>query len=68
MRSASSKPNAPKPRAKILKDSAGYFRFSIVAANGETVCQSEGYTSRYHAQRGVEALIAAVKGLPKKGK
>jgi uncharacterized protein YegP (UPF0339 family) len=51
-----------KPKIKIIRDVAGEFRFSVVAANGEIVCQSEAYTTRSAAKRGAQSLVAAVLG------
>jgi len=35
----------------IFEDVAGEFRWRLVAGNGEPVAASEGYTTRYSAER-----------------
>lgn len=49
-----------KAKVKFIKDTAGKFRFSVVAANGEIVCQSEGYETKANANRGFGDLAQAV--------
>ncbi|MFC1846503.1 DUF1508 domain-containing protein [Chloroflexota bacterium] len=47
-----------KPDAKfeIDKDTAGEFRFKLVALNGETIAVSEGYTNKDGALNGIESV------------
>lgn len=45
-----------RPRVTVFVDTAGEYRFRVVAANGETVSTSEGYTRRVDAVRGARAL------------
>jgi uncharacterized protein YegP (UPF0339 family) len=39
---------------EIYEDSAGAWRWRLVADNGEIVAQSESYPSKDHAQRGAD--------------
>jgi uncharacterized protein YegP (UPF0339 family) len=39
------------PKFVIFKDVAGEYRWRLVAGNGEIVAASEGYTSRFSAER-----------------
>lgn len=43
-----------QPAFEIFKSADGW-RFRLRAANGETVCQSEGYTTKRSAIRGAAA-------------
>jgi len=49
-----------EPNAKVYKDDAGEWRFRIVAANGEIVAVSEGYSRQTDAWRGLEAARRAL--------
>ncbi|MHA2059318.1 MAG: YegP family protein [Candidatus Ranarchaeia archaeon] len=40
----------------MYKDKAGEFRFNVVAANGETVASSEGYTSKAGCLNGIHSI------------
>jgi uncharacterized protein len=51
-------------RFEIYEDAAGEFRWRLVAANGEIVAQSEGYTRRGDAERGAEAARVAAREAP----
>lgn len=51
-----------KPRIEIFKDTAGQWRFRVRAGNGQIVAQSEGYTTKRGASKGVRALKRAVDG------
>lgn len=44
---------------EIFKDAADQWRWRLVAGNGETVAQSESYTTKEHAERGVKAAAGA---------
>lgn len=44
---------------EIFKDLADEYRWRLVAANGETIAQSEGYTQKHNAVSGVEAVRTA---------
>ena len=49
-------------RYEVFQDSAGGFRWRLVADNGEIVAQSESYPTKAHAARGVkDAQVAAAK-------
>lgn len=39
------------PYFKIFQDRAGEWRWTLYAGNGEPVATSEGYTTKYSAQR-----------------
>ena len=39
------------PRFQIYQDSAGYYRWRLIAGNGEIVAGSEGYSSKQNAIR-----------------
>lgn len=40
----------------IYQDKAGYFRWRLVASNGENVAASEAYTSKANAKRSAELV------------
>ena len=40
----------------IYKDRSGYYRWRLVAANGEKVAASEAYVSSYGAKRSAERV------------
>lgn len=44
---------------RIFQDSAGEWRWTLYADNGEAVAQSEGYVTKEGAQRGAEDASAA---------
>jgi len=48
-----------KPRIEVYRDAAGQWRYRVLAANGETIAASEGYTRRADAQRGARDLLLA---------
>ena len=48
-------------RFEIFEDSAGEYRWRLVAENGETVAQSEGYTQKHNASGGAEAVRTAAR-------
>jgi len=48
------------PRFEVFEDAAGEHRFRLVAANGEIVMASEGYTREADARRGVMTARALV--------
>jgi len=41
---------------EVYKDRAGEFRFRFKAPNGETMCASEGYTSKSSAVSAIESI------------
>ena len=45
-------------RARIFKDKAGEWRFTILARNGEPIATSEGYANRADAERTARLLEA----------
>lgn len=47
-----------KPRIEVYHAADGSWRYRVLAANGETLAASEGYTRRADAQRGARDLLA----------
>lgn len=45
-----------KPSFKIYVDKAGYYRWRLVAGNGEIVASSEAYASLQNAIRSVNSV------------
>lgn len=43
-------------RFELFKDSAGEWRFRLIARNGETVAQSEGYKRKIDAQNTINSI------------
>ncbi len=41
---------------EVYKDKAGEFRFRFKAANGETMCASEGYAAKASALSAIESI------------
>ncbi len=41
---------------EIYKDKAGEFRVRLVAANGNSICATEGYASKDSAMRAIEII------------
>lgn len=41
---------------EIFKDSRGEYRWRLKARNGEIVASSEGYTTKYSAQRSAQRV------------
>lgn len=41
-------------QVNIFRDQAGYWRWRLVAGNGEIVATGEAYTRRHDAQRGFD--------------
>lgn len=50
------------PYFKIFQDRAGGWRWTLIAGNGEPVATSEGYTTKYSAERSAARVkeIAAI--------
>jgi uncharacterized protein YegP (UPF0339 family) len=46
----------PEPKFEWFKDKAGKFRFRLVAANGEIIAVSEGYSSKDACVNGIESV------------
>jgi len=46
----------PEPVFEIRKDKAGKFRFSLKAANGETIATSEAYESKKSCEDGIASV------------
>ncbi len=44
------------PEFQVFQDRAGEFRWNLVSRNGETVCVSEGYTTRYGAWQSAKRI------------
>lgn len=56
-----------RPRFVVYTDQAGYWRWRLVAGNGEKVAASEAYVSRANAVRSAQrvkelALTATIEG------
>lgn len=49
-----------RPQIQLFEDDGGQFRFRVRAPNHEILCTSEGYTTKAHAARGAEALVATM--------
>jgi len=45
-----------KPKFEIFKDSAGKFRFRLIAPNGETIAASEGYQEKDSCRNGIRSV------------
>lgn len=43
-------------RFEIYQDAAGAWRFRLVGRNGEIVATGEAYSSKAHAERGVDTV------------
>ena len=41
---------------EVNKDVSGEFRFKLVAGNNQTVCVSQGYTSKDNAMKGIASV------------
>lgn len=50
-----------KPTFRVFRDAKRQWRFSLVAANGEPLMQSEAYTRKADAVRGIEAVVEAAR-------
>lgn len=50
------------PYFKIFQDRAGEWRWTLISGNGEPIATSEGYTTRYSAERSAARVkeIAAI--------
>lgn len=48
------------PNIEVYEDAAGRWRFRVVGGNGEPMAASEAYTRKADAQRGADALKAAI--------
>jgi len=48
-----------KPRIEVYRAADDSWRYRVLAANGETLAASEGYTRRADAARGARDLLAA---------
>ena len=46
----------PEPKFEWFKDKAGKFRFRLLAANGEKIAASEGYSSKDGLLKGIESV------------
>ena len=46
----------PEPEFEWFKDKAGKFRFRLLAANGEIIATSEGYSSKDACVNGIESV------------
>lgn len=48
------------PVFEIFLDRKKQYRFRLRAANGEIVCQSEAYTTKAKAKKGITAIFACL--------
>ena len=48
--------SAPAPKFQLYKDAAEQFRFRLIAANGEIILASEGYTTKQHCHTGIASV------------
>jgi uncharacterized protein YegP (UPF0339 family) len=48
------------PKIEMFIDSEGKFRFRIIARNGKTLCQSEGYSRKTDCTKAIHALTDAM--------
>lgn len=48
--------SARAPKFEWYKNKAGKFRFRLVAANGEKIAASEGYSSKEACVNGIESV------------
>jgi uncharacterized protein YegP (UPF0339 family) len=53
---AAAEAEAMSGRFVLFVDSAGQWRWRLVAANGEPIAQSEGYSSKQAAQNGIASV------------
>jgi len=44
------------PKFEIYKDTAGKFRFRLIAPNGQTIASSESYESKESCKKGAESV------------
>ena len=51
-------------RFEIYKDKAEEFRVRLVASNGETICCTEGYTSKQSAQSAINIIKGTNESTP----
>ncbi len=45
------------PKWEIYKDKGGAFRFRLNASNGQTICHSQGYTTKASCKNGIDSII-----------
>jgi uncharacterized protein YegP (UPF0339 family) len=45
-----------EPKFEVYKDSAGKFRFRLIAPNGEIVAASEAYESKSGCMNGIDSI------------
>jgi hypothetical protein len=48
--------NDHEPKFEIFKDNRGQYRFRLKAGNGETIVQSEGYTTKQGCKNGIQSV------------
>lgn len=49
-------PKSPKPCFECYKDAKGKYRFRLKATNGETIADSQEYTSKEACEKGIESV------------
>lgn len=49
---------------EIYKDKAGHFRVRLVAKNGNTICSTEGYTTKSAAKKSITTICSASADTP----
>ena len=45
------------PKWEIYLDNGGQYRFRLNAPNGDTICHSQGYTSKANCKNGIDSII-----------
>lgn len=48
------------PKIEVFIDKNDQYRFRVKAANGEVLCQSEGYTNKQKCYQGIRAMSMAL--------
>lgn len=56
MRALKEVKNMAEPKFEIYKDTAGKFRFRLIAPNGEIIAVSEAYESRDGCKNGIASV------------
>jgi uncharacterized protein YegP (UPF0339 family) len=51
-----------KPKFEIKKRTNGEFMFNLKAGNGEIIATSEGYTTKYGCENGIESVKSNAPG------
>jgi uncharacterized protein YegP (UPF0339 family) len=51
-----------KGKFEIFRDRKKQWRFRLVASNGKTICQSEGYTRKANCLAGIRSVATTAQG------